>query len=208
MSFRLNNYDLPGPLTPINNQVLIKLSKTDDRTKGGLFVATENAQKPTEGIVVAAGDGEINPDTGALLPNTVSEGDLVMLGEYAGEKVDYCGEQHVFIDGNSILGRFEGGVPSADAFVPLRDRLLVKVVQAATETASGIALAMADDEDDDNQGEVIKAGAGRLTAKGEPLPMGVSAGDSVIYTKFAGAEISLDDAKYVVVDAGSCLAKW
>ena len=207
MNFRINNYDLPGPLKPLNSQALIKLSKMDDRTAGGLFVASETVEKPREGVVVAAGSGKPHPDTGKNIPNPVKQGDLVLLGEFSGQKVDYCGEQHVFIDGEQILGFFEGGAPTAESFVPLRDRLLVKLEQPASETASGIALAVTEPEDD-NQGQVIKTGAGRMSASGEVMPMTVSEGESVIFNKYSGAEISLDGAKYVVVDAASCLAKW
>ena len=54
--------------------------------------------------MVAVGPGETHPDTGKLLASPVGEGDYVLMAEYSGEKIDYCGEQHMFVDGSSILG--------------------------------------------------------------------------------------------------------
>ena len=61
--------------------------------------------------MVAVGPGETHPDTGKLLASPVGEGDYVLMAEYSGEKIDYCGEQHMFVDGSSILG--ESGAAAA-----------------------------------------------------------------------------------------------
>lgn len=205
--YRLNNYVLPGPITPLQNQALIKLSKAADRTGGGLFVATEEVEKPREGIVVAAGPGKKHPETNMLLECPVKEGDLVLLAEFSGERVDYCGDSHLFIDGTEVLGVFEGGVVSADAFRPVRDRLLVEMAEQATETASGIALAVQEDEDSP-QGLVVQVGSGRLSSTAEAQPMSVSAGDHVLFGKYKGSDCTLEGKKYKVVNEIDCLAKW
>lgn len=205
--YRLNNYELSGPITPLNNQVLVKFSKVDDRTTGGLFVATEEAQKPREGIVVSAGPGVKHPETNVLLPCPVKKGDLVLLADFTGERIDYCSESHLFIDGNQLLGVFEGGVVSEAAFKPVTDRVLVELAEQATETASGIALAV-QEEEDSPQGKVAKVGDGRLSSKGEPLPMSLSEGDFVIFGKYKGFDATIDNKKYKVVSEPECMAKW
>ena len=105
METRLNNYVLPGPMRPLGNQVMVKLRKLDDKTTGGLFVPTADTEKPKEGIVVLAGPGSRHPDTGALVECPVKEGDLVLLSDYAGEKVDYNGESHIFCDQGGFAWR-------------------------------------------------------------------------------------------------------
>jgi len=71
MAYSLNNFPLPGPITPVSNLVLIKLSKADESTKGGLYLATEEVEKPREGIIVAVGAGRVHPDTGVVIPTGV-----------------------------------------------------------------------------------------------------------------------------------------
>jgi len=207
MEYRLNNFQLPGPLEALNTQILVKLSKMDDRTKGGLFVATEESKKPREGVVVAAGPGRLHPETGKLLPNPVKEGDYVLLADFSGEKVEYCGEQHMFVSSDDVLGVFEDGVTTAKNFRPVSDRLLVEIAQAATETASGIALAVQEDEKP-TQGTVVACGEGRLTSQGELQPLPVKKGDNVLYGKYSGTDAELDGKVYKVVFAADCMAKW
>mmetsp|Transcript_3310 Transcript_3310/g.10711 ORF Transcript_3310/g.10711 Transcript_3310/m.10711 type:complete len:239 (+) Transcript_3310:40-756(+) len=207
MQYSLNNYPLPGPLSPVYNQALVKLSRSDETTTGGLFLAAEEKEKPREGVVVEAGPGRVHPDTGATLPTAVKSGDLVLLGEFAGEKVDYNGASHQFVSDDGILGTFKGGVVQADTFCPLRDRLLVRLAEAQSETSSGIALATGDDEAA-TQGEVVAAGPGRMTSAGEVVPVGISAGEHVLFGKYAGADVSLPGGKFKVVHASDCLAKW
>jgi len=205
--YRLNNYMLPGPLNVLNNQVLVKLSKADDKTAGGLFVASEESSKPREGIVVAAGPGRTHPETGKLLANSITEGDYVLLADFTGEKVEYCGESHLFVNADEILGTFEGGKTSAEAFKPTRDRALVEIAEVATETASGIALAVSDDEQP-TLGQVVKVGEGRMTSLGELQPLPIGVGDNVLYGKYSGTDTLLEGKKFKIVFGSDCLGKW
>lgn len=206
MEYTLNNYALPGPLSPLGNMVLVKLSKASDMTAGGLFVAAEATEKPREGTVVAAGPGFHHPESGVLMPCPVAAGDYVLLAEFSGEKVEYNGESHTFVNADQILGVFEAGMASASAFKPTGDRLLVSIAEAAKETASGIAITATEEEP--TQGEVIAVGAGASDAQGNLLPMGLTAGDNVIYGQYAGADALLDGKTYKVVRSAECMAKW
>lgn len=207
-TFSLNSFPLPGPIQPVNSQALVKLAKADESTKGGLFLATENAEKPREGVVVAVGEGRVHPDTGVIMPVGVKVGDLVLLSGDVGEQVEYCGSAHQFIADESILGVFEGGVSgSPESFRPLRDLLLIKLAESATSTSSGIAIAVGDN-DAAPQGEVIAVGPGRQTSMGGVAPMDVSKGDNVMFQSFAGSDVTLVGGKYKVVSASDCIAKW
>lgn len=205
--YKLNNYMLPGPLVPLADQILVKQSKMADVTSGGLYMPADSVEKPSEGVVVLAGPGATHPDTGQLIPNPCKEGDLVLLNEYVGEKVDYCGDKHAFVAATEVLGIFEGGEPVVGSFKPLQDRVLVKLEEAATETTSGIALA-SESSEESTQGEVIAVGSGRITSQGDIVPTGISPGESVIYGKFAGTTVNIEGGEYKVVSAADCLAKW
>ena len=180
-----------------------------------------------------AGPGKPHPDTGKLIPQTIKEGDLVLLNERAGEKVDYCGEKHIFVSADEVLGVFEvrrgsdsppphgpacarravrarvwqSGSCVVDNFKPLKDNVLVKLEEAASETSSGIALATEGSEEP-TQGEVLAVGEGAFTSQGELMPTGISPGDSVVYGKFAAADATIEGKTYKVVAAADCLAKW
>jgi len=205
--YKLNNYMLPGPLTPLADQILVKQSKMADVTSGGLFMPADSTEKPSEGLVVLAGPGTTHPETGKLIPNPCKEGDLILLSEYVGEKVDYCGDKHAFVSASEVLGVFDGGSPVVGSFKPLQDRVLVKLQDAATETSSGIALA-SESADEPTQGEVIAVGEGLITSQGDLVPPGISPGESVIYGKYTGTMVSIEGVEYKVVSASDCLAKW
>jgi len=207
MEYRLNNYVLPGPLQPLNNQALVKMRAIQEQTGGGLFVPTEDTEKPKEGLVIAAGPGVTHPESGKLLANPVKEGDLVLLSDFNGEKVEYNGESHMFVDASTLLGMFENKEMTASAFRPLGDRVMVEMSAAATETTTGIALAL-DDDDEANSGEVVAVGAGAAQANGELKPIGIKAGESVMYARYAGSEAKMDGKRFAIVQEKDCIAKW
>ena len=84
--------------------------------------------------------------------------------------------------------------------VPLGDRVVLKQVEAEETTKSGIVLPGAAKEKP-QQAEVIAVGPGT-----EDVKMEVAVGDQVIYSKYAGTEVKLDDEEYVVVKQSDILA--
>jgi len=207
MEYRLNNYILPGPMQPLGNQVLVKLRRAEDKTGGGLFLATGEAEKPKEGVVVAAGPGLPHPDTGKLLENPLKEGDLVLLSDFSGEKVDYNDQKHLFIDANNVLGCFTDSSMTVATFKPLGDRVMVEMPEAVKETTTGIALAGMEDEDG-NQGVVTAVGPGKLDSSGSLVTPTISVGESVLYKGYTGADATVDGRQFKIVFEGDCLAKW
>lgn len=204
---RLNNYVLPGPMTPLGNQVMVKVRKTDDKTTGGLFVPTQEVEKPKEGTIVMAGPGRAHPETGAMMSCPVKEGDFVLLSDFAGEKVDYNGEQHIFCDADSLLGVFDDTSLSVASFKPLGDLVMVVSAEQETETSTGIALAGLEEEEG-NSGEVVAVGPGRYAANGDLLAPSVAPGDSVMYARRSGTEATVEGKKYTIVSEEYCLVKW
>ena len=84
--------------------------------------------------------------------------------------------------------------------VPLGDRVVLKQVEAEETTKSGIVLPGAAKEKP-QQAEVIAVGPGT-----DEVKMEVAVGDQVIYSKYAGTEVKLDDEEYVVVKQSDILA--
>ena len=88
--------------------------------------------------------------------------------------------------------------------VPLGDRVVLKQLEAETTTKSGIVLP-GQDKEKPQQAEVIAVGPGG-TVDGKEIKMEVKAGDQVIYSKYAGTEVKLEDEKYIVVKQSDILA--
>ncbi len=82
-------------LKPLGDRVIIKRSKVS-QTKGGILIPESAQEKPKEGIVIAVGPGNIN-DEGQREEMSVSEGDTVLFGSYAGTEVTNKNDEEVLI---------------------------------------------------------------------------------------------------------------
>ncbi len=90
-------------------------------------------------------------------------------------------------------------------YQPLGDRVLVKPAEQEEMTKSGILLPDTAKERP-QEGAVIAAGPGRTTDDGKLIPMAVKKGDKVLYSKFAGTEVKLDDEEHLILSERDILA--
>ena len=90
---------------------------------------------------------------------------------------------------------------------PLGDRVLVKPLTGEEVTKGGIILPDTAKEKP-QRGEVIAVGPGRLDEEGKRIAMDVKKGDKVIYAKFAGTEIKIEDEEYLILRESDILAKF
>ena len=88
--------------------------------------------------------------------------------------------------------------------VPLFDRVVLKQLQAEETTKSGIVLT-GQAKEKPSQAEVIAVGPGGLV-DGKEVKMQVKVGDKVIYSKYSGTEVELDDGSFIVVKQNDILA--
>ena len=88
--------------------------------------------------------------------------------------------------------------------VPLGDRVVLKQFEAEETTASGIILASKSQEKP-QQAEVIAVGPGGVV-DGKEITMQVKAGDKVIYSKYSGTDVEVEEEKYVIVKQSDILA--
>ncbi len=89
---------------------------------------------------------------------------------------------------------------------PLADRLVVKPIEREEVTKGGIVLPDTAKEKP-QEGEVMAVGPGRLTDDGKRIPMDIKVGDRVIYAKYGGTEIKVDDEELVILRESDILAK-
>ena len=89
---------------------------------------------------------------------------------------------------------------------PLADRVVVKPVPKEEKTKSGIYIPDTVKERP-QEGEIIAVGPGRLTDDGKRIAMDLKVGDRVIYAKYGGTEIKIDDQELVIMRESDILAK-
>ena len=89
---------------------------------------------------------------------------------------------------------------------PLEDRILVEVLDAETKTASGLVIPDTAKEKP-QEGKVIAVGPGRFVEDGEKrIPMDIKTGDTVVFSKYGGTEVSYDGKDYLLLSARDVLA--
>ena len=88
---------------------------------------------------------------------------------------------------------------------PLEDRIVVQVVEAEQTTASGLVIPDTAKEKP-QEGEVVAVGAGRFDDKGERVPMDVTVGDKVVFSKYGGTELKYSGEEYLLLSARDLLA--
>lgn len=88
---------------------------------------------------------------------------------------------------------------------PIRDRIVVKPLEADTVTASGIVIP-------DNaaekplQGKVIGVGGGKVAENGNIVPLTIKEGDTVLYGKFSGQTVKVDNVEHIVLKEDEVMA--
>lgn len=88
---------------------------------------------------------------------------------------------------------------------PLNDRVLVKRLETEERTAGGLYIPDTAKEKP-SKGQVIAVGPGKVDEAGKRIPMAVNPGDQVLFNKYAGTEVKLDDIDHLVMREDDILA--
>src|SRR5262249_3888570 len=90
---------------------------------------------------------------------------------------------------------------------PLEDRIVVRTAEAEEKTVSGLVIPDTAKEKP-QQGEVLAVGPGRRSdTTGELIPVDVAVGDTVVYSKYGGTEITVDGEDLLILTSRDVLAK-
>ena len=84
-------------LKPINDRVVVQPAEADEKTKGGIIIPDTAKEKPQRGKVIAVGPGKDG------IEMTVSVGDNVLYGKYAGQESNYEGADYLIMREDDIL---------------------------------------------------------------------------------------------------------
>ena len=88
---------------------------------------------------------------------------------------------------------------------PLHDRLLVRRIEKE-ETAKGGIIIPDTAKEKPQEGEVLAAGNGRILENGTKVPLDVKAGDKILFGKYSGTEIKIDDEEVLILREDEVLA--
>ena len=88
---------------------------------------------------------------------------------------------------------------------PLADRIVIKVIDDVTQTSGGIFIPDSAKEKP-QKGEVIAVGGGKTLDSGEKEPMEVKVGDVVLFAKYSGTDVKIDDVEYKIISVKDALA--
>jgi chaperonin GroES len=90
---------------PLGARVLISRKEQEEKTTGGLIIPEVAKEKPSEGTVVAVGQGT-RKDSGELIPLIVQPGDTVLFGKWSGTEIqiDGSGSNLLIVNETDILG--------------------------------------------------------------------------------------------------------
>jgi chaperonin GroES len=89
---------------------------------------------------------------------------------------------------------------------PLGDRVVISPAKREEVSKGGIVLPDTAKEKP-QEGEVVAVGPGKMSDDGKRIPMDLKAGDVVIYAKYAGTEVKVDDEELIIVRESDILAK-
>ena len=93
-------------IRPLQDRILVKRLKEEEKTKGGIIIPDSAKEKPSEGIVVAVGKGKVL-ENGTKVSLDVKKGDRVLFSKYSGTEVKIEGEEHLIMREDDILGVIE-----------------------------------------------------------------------------------------------------
>ena len=92
-------------IRPLGDRIVVKRTKEEEKTKGGIIIPDTAKEKPLEGKVVAVGNGKVLKD-GKVRPLEVKVGDRILFAKYTGNEVKIDGEEHVLLREDDILAVF------------------------------------------------------------------------------------------------------
>ncbi|MEM6327076.1 MAG: co-chaperone GroES [Bacteroidota bacterium] len=89
-------------IQPLADRVVVQPQAAEEQTASGLYIPDTAKEKPQRGTVVAVGPGKV--ENGTKIDMTVSEGDTVLYGKYAGTEIALDGEDVLIMRESDILG--------------------------------------------------------------------------------------------------------
>ena len=88
---------------PLHDRVLVRRIEAEEKTAGGIIIPDSAKEKPSEGEIIAVGEGT-RDDDGDRIPLDVKVGDRVLFGKWSGTEVKINGEDLIIMKESDIMG--------------------------------------------------------------------------------------------------------
>ena len=89
-------------IRPLQDRVIVKRVKEEEKTKGGIIIPDSAKEKPVEGEVIAVGNGKVQDD-GTVRKLDVKAGDRILFGKYSGTEVKVDGTEYLVVREDDIF---------------------------------------------------------------------------------------------------------
>ncbi|HKF93077.1 MAG TPA: co-chaperone GroES [Gammaproteobacteria bacterium] len=93
-------------IRPLHDRVIVRRAEEERKSAGGIVIPDTAAEKPTQGEVIAVGNGYLQDD-GEIRPLDVKAGDKILFGKYSGTEVKVNGEDLMVMKEDDIMGVLE-----------------------------------------------------------------------------------------------------
>jgi len=163
--------------------------------------------------VLAVGPGDINPETGVLIPMEVEVGSWVLFNQFSGHNIEYDGNDCIVLSANEITGIIDAddGLATTSSIEPLLNNVLVEIPPAEHQLESGLIISHGDSKKSPEYGTIVKVGKGGYTSKAKRIPIDLKVGDQVKFAEYSAPESNqfrLKEKVYAIVPSSSIIAKW
>ena len=91
---------------PLHDRVVVRRLDGEEKTKGGIIIPDTAKEKPSEGVIVAVGQGA-RDDSGKIVVPDVKAGDRILFGKWSGTEVKVDGEELLIMKESDIMGVIE-----------------------------------------------------------------------------------------------------
>jgi chaperonin GroES len=95
---------MPNKIQPLADRVVVRPSKGEEVTKGGIVLPDSAKQKPLEGEVLAVGPGKLSED-GKRIPMDVKVGDIVIYAKFGGTEINSDNDKLLILNVTDILAK-------------------------------------------------------------------------------------------------------
>ncbi|MFZ4761662.1 MAG: co-chaperone GroES [Alphaproteobacteria bacterium] len=99
---------------PLHDRVLVKRVEQEEKSRGGIIIPDSAKDKPSEGEVVAVGNGT-RDDSGKLIALDVKVGDRILFGKWSGTEVKIDGTEYLVMKESDIMGIIDASASAAKA---------------------------------------------------------------------------------------------
>ncbi|GAW82238.1 20 kDa chaperonin [Plasmodium gonderi] len=210
--YKLDNKIIRGPLTPLNEFVLIQKDEAYDTTESGVFIGDTMRKNQYIGKVLGVGTGVVNMKNGERVPIDIHVGDVVIFNPSDGNKIKYNDKECLLISNEEILAKINdmSDEVKPDNVTPIYDRVLIKLVNTNVTSDSLIIMPESKNSDKSTDGLVVAVGDGIYDSNNNKVPMDIRVNDYIKFSPFSNesCEFTYNGEKFTFVKARYIMAKY